>query len=76
MCTPFPFSGWAVEGDLFQGKEEGDLFQGKEEGDIFLGSGVYNFYIKNKVKSEIRNDKKRFINKIVLLCLRTENSEN
>ena len=67
MCTPSPFSGWAVEGDLFQGKEEGDLF---------LGSGVYNFYIKNKVKSKIRNDKKKFINKIVLLCLRTENSEN
>ena len=46
---PSPFSEWAFEGDLFQGKEEGDPFQ---------GSRGYIFYIKNKLKSERFNDKK------------------
>ena len=35
-------------------------FSGKEEG--------CSFFVKNKLKSEIFNDKKKFINKNVFLC--------
>ena len=39
---------------------------GKEGGNFF--QGVCNFYIKNKLKSEIFNNKKKFVNKNILLC--------
>ena len=38
----------------------------KEGGDLFRGG--CNFYIKNKLKSEIFNDKRKFINKNLFLC--------
>ena len=39
---------------------------GKEGGDFFHGG--CNFSTKNKLKSEMFNDKKKFINKNALLC--------
>ena len=39
---------------------------GKEGGDLFQGG--CSFYIKNKLKSEILNNKKKFINKNAFLC--------
>ena len=39
---------------------------GKEGHDFFQGG--CNFHIKNKLKSEIINDKKKFISKNVFLC--------
>ena len=36
--------------------------------DLFKGVAVFTFYIKNKLKSGMFNDKKKFINKNVSLC--------
>ena len=38
------------------------------EGVTFSGGGGCKFYIKNKLKSEIFNDKKKFTSKNIFLC--------
>ena len=40
----------------------------RKEGGTLFGGGGCSFYIKNKLKSEIFNDKIGFINKNVFLC--------
>ena len=65
MCTPSPFC-WGVELPAKFSKKGGGLtvsqfLEGgcwEKEGDLFQGD--YCFYIKNKLKSEIFNDKKVF----------------
>ena len=70
LCV-FLEGGWASyqifkEGGLtgsqgVAGKEGGDFFRG-------VGGGGCSCYIKNKLKSEIFNDKEKFISKNVFLC--------
>ena len=58
--TKFSKRGGLTEPQLLEG------VTGKEEGDFFQWVGC-NRHIKNKLKSEIFNDKKKFISKNIFL---------
>ena len=73
MCTPISAGGCSASYQIF--KNEGSLdrtliFRGgwwEREDWTFWVEG-YHFYMKNKLKSEILNNKKKFINKKVFVC--------
>ena len=72
MCTtplPFCWEGRGVERltKFSKRRLEGGVTVGVTV-DLFKGVAVFTFYIKNKLKSGMFNDKKKFINKNVSLC--------
>ena len=72
-CPPPPFCKGGIEPPTKFSKRgeltEPQLLEGGcwERGDDFFQGGC-NFHIKNKLKSEIFNEKKKFISKNVFLC--------